>query len=57
MSTTVAFRAQFPTIDEETQVSLILNSLSPAFLPFTTNYVLNKLNYGMTQLMNKLQIF
>ena len=45
------------TIDEETQVGLILNSLSPAFLPFTTNYVLNKLNYGLTQLMNELQTF
>ena len=44
-------------IDEETQVGLILNSLSPAFLPFTTNYVLNKLNYGLTQLMNELQTF
>ncbi|XP_062080624.1 uncharacterized protein LOC133785397 [Humulus lupulus] len=30
------------TIDEETQVGLILNSLAPSFLPFTTNYLLKK---------------
>ncbi|XP_062085895.1 uncharacterized protein LOC133792002 [Humulus lupulus] len=45
------------TIDEETQVGLILNSLAPSFLPFITNYLLNKLKYGMTQLMNELQMF
>ncbi|XP_062100223.1 uncharacterized protein LOC133806106 [Humulus lupulus] len=45
------------TIDEETQVGLILNSLAPSFLPFTANYLLNKLKYGMTQLMNELQMF
>ena len=44
-------------IDEETQVGLILNSLSPAFLTFTTNYAMNKLNYGLTQLMNEIQTF
>ncbi|XP_062100763.1 uncharacterized protein LOC133806683 [Humulus lupulus] len=39
------------TIDKETQVGLIL---APNFLPFTTNYLLNILKYGMTQLMNEL---
>ena len=31
------------TIDESTQVSIILESLTPAFSQFTTNYVMNKL--------------
>ena len=31
------------TIDERTQVSIILESLTPAFSQFTTNYVMNKL--------------
>ncbi|XP_062080827.1 uncharacterized protein LOC133785624 [Humulus lupulus] len=45
------------TIDEETLVGLILNNLAPTFLTFTTNYFLNKLNYGMTQLLNELQMY
>ncbi|XP_062103277.1 uncharacterized protein LOC133814315 [Humulus lupulus] len=45
------------TIDEETQVGLILNRLAPSFLPFTTKYLLRILKYGMTQLMNELQMF
>ena len=43
------------TIDE--RISIILESLTPAFLQFTTNYVMNKLQYNMTQLMNELQTF
>ena len=35
-------------IDERTQVSIILESLTPAFSQFTTNYVMNKLQYNMT---------
>ena len=31
------------TIDERTQVSIIIESLTPAFSQFTTNYVMNKL--------------
>ena len=31
------------TIDESTQVSIILESLTPTFSQFTTNYVMNKL--------------
>ncbi|XP_062099814.1 uncharacterized protein LOC133805661 [Humulus lupulus] len=42
------------TVDEKTQVGIILNSLAPSFLTFTTNYFLNKLDYGMTQLLNEL---
>ena len=45
------------TIDERTQVSIILESLTPTFLQFTTNYVMNKLQYNMTRLLNKLQTF
>ena len=45
------------TIDECTQVSIILKSLTPAFSQFTTNYVMNKLQYNMTQLLNELQTF
>ena len=45
------------TIDERTQVSIILGSLTPTFLLFTTNYVMNKLQYNMTQLLNELQTF
>ena len=42
------------TIDEHTQVSIIIESLTPAFSQFTTNYVMNKLQYSMTQLLNEL---
>ena len=45
------------TVDEMTQVSIILESLTPAFLPFTTNYIMNKLEYSLTQLLNELQTF
>ena len=44
-------------INERTQVSIILESLSPAFKGFTTNYVMNKLSYNMTQLLNELQTY
>ncbi|KAG6470540.1 hypothetical protein ZIOFF_071613 [Zingiber officinale] len=44
-------------IDEGTQVSIILNSLPSDFIPFSSNYIMNKLNYGMTQLLNELQTF
>ncbi|XP_062109230.1 uncharacterized protein LOC133819869 [Humulus lupulus] len=43
------------TIDERTQVSLILESLTLAFSTLTTSYVMNKLEYNMTQLLNELQ--
>ncbi|XP_062089582.1 uncharacterized protein LOC133796116 [Humulus lupulus] len=45
------------TIDDRTQVSLILESLTPTFSTFTTNYVMNKLEYNMTQLLNVLKTF
>ena len=45
------------TIDERTQVSIILESLTPAFSQFITNYVISKLQHNMTQLLNELQTF
>ncbi|XP_062094240.1 uncharacterized protein LOC133800300 [Humulus lupulus] len=45
------------TIDEETQVRLILNSLAPTFLTFTINYFLNKLNCEMTQFLKEIQMY
>ncbi|KAM6563287.1 hypothetical protein CsatB_023285 [Cannabis sativa] len=44
-------------IDQTTQVSLILNSLTPTFLPFTLNYVMNKLDFDFYELINNLQRF
>jgi hypothetical protein len=44
-------------MDEITQVGIILNSLSNDFIQFTSNYIMNKLNYGLTQLLNELQTF
>ena len=45
------------TIDERTKVSIILESLTSVFSQFTTNYVMNKLQYNMTRLLNELQTF
>ena len=45
------------TVDEKTQVNVILESLTPAFLPFTTNYIMNKLEYNLIQFVNELQTF
>ena len=45
------------TIDDRTKVSIILESLTQASSQFTTNYVMNKLQYNMTQLLNELQTF
>ena len=44
-------------IDEVTHVGIILNSLSHDFIQFTSNYIMNKLNYGLSQLLNELQAF
>ena len=44
-------------IDEVTQVGIILNSLSADFIQFTSNYIMNKLNYNLSQLLNELQTF
>ena len=44
-------------IDEVSQVGIILNSLSNDFIQFTSNYIMNKLKYDMSQLLNELQTF
>ena len=44
-------------IDQVTQVGIILNSMSSDFIEFTSNYIMNKLSYGVTQLLNELQTF
>ncbi|KAM6546185.1 hypothetical protein CsatB_026921 [Cannabis sativa] len=44
-------------MDHTTQVSLILNSLTPAFLPYTSNYVMNKKDIDFHELVNELQTY
>uniref|UniRef100_A0A803P4K6 Uncharacterized protein n=1 Tax=Cannabis sativa TaxID=3483 RepID=A0A803P4K6_CANSA len=44
-------------IEEWTQVTMILKLLSPCFKAFTTNYVMNKLEFNMTPLLNELPVF
>ena len=44
-------------IDQVTQVEIILNSLLPDFIKFNSNYIMNKLNYSVSQLLNELQTF
>ena len=44
-------------IDEVTQVGIILNSLSPDFIQLNSNYIMNKLNYSVSQFLNELQTF
>ncbi|XP_022899524.1 uncharacterized protein LOC111412888 [Olea europaea var. sylvestris] len=43
------------TIDQETQVDMVLNSLSDMFSQFTVDYHLHKMNMSLTKLMNELQ--
>ena len=44
-------------MDKVTQVGIILNSLSHDFIQFMSNYIMNKLKYGLSQLLNELQAF
>ena len=44
-------------IDQVMQIGIILNSLSLDFIQFNSNYIMNKLNYSVSQLLNKLQTF
>ena len=44
-------------LDEPTQVSIILNSLLKDFNHFASIFVMHKLNYRMSQLLNKLQTY
>ncbi|KAL5580116.1 hypothetical protein UlMin_012558 [Ulmus minor] len=45
------------SIDQQTQVGMILETLLDSFIPFKTNYVLNKMNFNLTALMTELQTF
>ena len=38
-------------------MGIILNSPSSDFIQLTSNYIMNKLKYGLTQLLNELQTF
>ena len=42
-------------IDEETQVDMVLKTLSEYFDIFKLNYSINKLRYNLTELMKELQ--
>ncbi|KAL5547016.1 hypothetical protein UlMin_006703 [Ulmus minor] len=44
-------------IDQQTHVGMILETLSDSFIPFKTNYILNKMDLNLTALMTKLQTF
>ena len=45
------------SIDQQTQACMILETLPDSFIPFKTNYVLNKMNLNLTLLMTELQTF
>ena len=45
------------TLDEPTQVSIILNLLPNEFNYFISSYVMHKMNSGMSQLLNELQTY
>ena len=42
------------SIDQQTQVGMILETLLDSFIPFKTNYVLNKTDLNLTALMTEL---
>ena len=41
-------------IDQVMQVGIILNSLSPDFIQFYSNYIMNKLNYSVSHVLIEL---
>ena len=43
------------SIDRESQVDIILQSLPESFDQFVLNYNMNNLNYSLAQLLNELQ--
>ncbi|KAL5539145.1 hypothetical protein UlMin_045516 [Ulmus minor] len=45
------------SIDQQTHVGMILETLPDSFIPFKTNYVLNKMDLNLTALMTELQTF
>ena len=44
-------------IDKNTQVGMILETLSPTFLQFRTNYIMNHKKCNLTELLNELQTY
>ena len=42
------------TIDTQTQVDIILNSLPASFAQFKLNYNMNQMNFSMSELMSSL---
>ena len=44
-------------IDEKSQVSFIMESLSKSFFQFRTNVMMNKIEYNLTALLNELQTY
>ncbi|KAL5539682.1 hypothetical protein UlMin_042940 [Ulmus minor] len=45
------------SIDQHTQVGMILEIFPNSFIPFKTNYVLNKIEINLTALITELQTF
>ena len=41
-------------IDESSQVTMIMETLPKSFLQYKSNYVMNKLSFTLTQLLNEL---
>src|SRR5215813_10545495 len=44
-------------IDEHSQVTMIMETLSKSFFQFKSNYVMNKLSSTLTQLLNELTVY
>jgi hypothetical protein len=44
-------------IDEHSQVTMIMETLPKSFFQFKSNYVMNKLSFSLTQLLNELTIY
>ncbi|KAL5571003.1 hypothetical protein UlMin_020600 [Ulmus minor] len=51
------FEIHGSSIDQQTQVGMIMETLPDSFIPFKTNYVLNKMDLNLTALMTELQTF
>src|SRR5215813_3141179 len=44
-------------IDERSQVTMIMETLLKSFFQFKSNYVMNKLSFNLTHLLNELTIY
>ena len=43
-------------INAQTQVDMILNSLPQSFAQFKLNYIMNQMNFSISELMSSLQV-